>query len=58
MLSWKRNSLVSLVLEESMYRTRIAAPKPGELSTLQIYRGVSARQWHDFRSEFEPIFTF
>ncbi len=58
MLSWTRDSLVSFVLEESMSRTRIAAPTPGALSTFQIYRGISVRPWHDFRSEFEPIFTF
>jgi hypothetical protein len=55
-LSWKMNSLVSFVLEESMYRTRIA--DPNNLATAPKYEGVGARQWHDIRSEFGPIFTF
>jgi len=54
-LSWKMNSLVTFVLEESMYRTR-AVGKEGV--AFPTYRGVPARQWHDFRSEFGPIFTF
>lgn len=57
-LSWKMNSLVSFVLEESMYRTRIANPSPAESATFPKYEGVPARQWHDIRSEFGPIFTF
>ncbi|MBZ5654486.1 MAG: hypothetical protein LAO56_04310 [Acidobacteriia bacterium] len=55
-LSWKMNNLVSFVLEESMYRTRIA--DPNNLATAPKYEGVGARQWHDIRSEFGPIFTF
>ena len=57
-LSWKMNNLVSFVLEESMYRTRIADPNPADVATFPKYEGVGARQWHDFRSEFGPIFTF
>jgi len=55
-LSWKVNNLVTFVLEESMYRTRIADPT--NLAKAPLYEGVPARQWHDFRSEFGPIFTF
>jgi hypothetical protein len=55
-LSWKMNNLVTFVLEESMYRTRIADPT--NLAKAPVFEGVPARQWHDFRSEFGPIFTF
>jgi hypothetical protein len=67
-LSWKMNKLVSFVLEESMYRSRI--PDPNALNvcatdptgsvckSLPLYEGMRARQWHDIRSEFGPIFTF
>jgi len=57
-LSWKMNSLVSFVLEESMYRTRIADPNLADSGTFPKYEGVPAREWHDIRSEFGPIFTF
>lgn len=57
-LSWKMNSLVSFVLEESMYRTRIANPNLADSATFPRYEGVPAREWHDLRSEFGPIFTF
>jgi hypothetical protein len=57
-LSWKMNNLVSFVLEESMYRTRIADPNLADSATFPKYEGVPARQWHDIRSEFGPIFTF
>jgi hypothetical protein len=57
-LYWKMNSLVSFALEESMYRTRIADPNLADSATFPIYRGMPARQWHDIRSEFGPIFTF
>jgi hypothetical protein len=57
-LCWKMNNLVSFVLEESMYRTRIANPDLAESATFPKYEGVGAREWHDIRSEFGPIFTF
>ena len=57
-LSWKMNNLVSFVLEESMYRTRIADPNLADSATFPKYEGVPARQWHDIRSEFGPIFSF
>jgi len=57
-LFYKMNNLVSFVLEESMYRTRIANPDPAAVATFPKYEGVGARQWHDTRTEFGPIFTF
>ena len=57
-LSWKMNNLVSFVLEESMYRTRIADPNLLDSATFPKYEGYPARQWHDIRSEFGPIFSF
>ena len=57
-LTWKMNNLVSFVLEESMYRTRIANPDPAASATFPKYEGQPARQWHDIRSEFGPIFSF
>ena len=55
-LSWKVNSLVTFVAEQSMYRTRIADPT--NLSAAPLYEGVRAREWHDNRTEVGPIFTF
>jgi hypothetical protein len=55
---WKMNNLVSFVLEESMYRTRIADPNLADSTTFPKYKGMPAREWHDIRSEFGPIFTF
>ncbi len=64
-LSWKLNNLVQFVVEESMYRSRVADPSAifadpasTEYKSLPLYEGVRARQWHDFRSEIGPIFTF
>ena len=57
-LCWKMNNLVSFVLEESMYRTRIADPNLADSATFPKYEGVPARQWHDTRSEFGPVFSF
>lgn len=56
-LVYKMNNLVSFVLEESLYRTR-AVGDPSGVKPFPTYRGVPAREWHDFRSEFGPIFTF
>ncbi len=55
-LSWKVNNLVQFVVEESMYRTRIADPT--DLAAAPVYEGVHAREWHDNRTEVGPIFTF
>jgi hypothetical protein len=57
-LFYKLNSLVSFGLEESMYRTRAANSSPGDPGGLFILRGIPAREWHDIRTEFGPIFTF
>jgi hypothetical protein len=57
-LSWKMNNLVSFVLEESMYRTRIADPNLADSATFPTYEGLPAREWHDTRSEFGPVFSF
>jgi len=57
-LCWKMNNLVSFMLEESMYRTRIADPILGHSSTFPKFEGYPARQWHDIRSEFGPVFSF
>jgi hypothetical protein len=64
-LFWKMNNLVSFVFEESMYRSRVADPgailadpASARYKSLPLYEGVRARQWHDIRSEFGPIFTF
>lgn len=56
-LSYKMNNLVTFVLEESLYRTR-AVGDPTGTKPFPTYRGMPAREWHDFRSEFGPIFTF
>ena len=55
---YKLNSLVSFGFEESMYRTRAANSSPGDPGGLFILRGIPAREWHDIRTEFGPIFTF
>jgi len=52
------NNLVSFMLEESMYWTKIANPGLLESATFPKYEGCPARQWHDIRSEFGPVFTF
>jgi hypothetical protein len=57
-LCWKMNNLVSFMLEESMYRTRIANPSLSQSATFPKYEGYPARQWHDIRSKFGPVFTF
>lgn len=49
------NNLVSFMLEESMYRTRIANPSLLQSATFPKYEGYPARQWHDIRSEFGPV---
>ena len=57
-LLWKVNNLVSFVVEESMYRSRIADPNLADSTTFPKYEGMPARQWHDIRTEIGPIFTF
>ncbi len=56
-LVYRMNNLVTFVLEESLYRTRAVGDPTGQVP-LPTYRGMPAREWHDFRSEFGPVFTF
>jgi hypothetical protein len=42
----------------SMYRTRIADPNLADSANFPECEGVPARQRHDIRSEFGPIFSF
>lgn len=55
-LQYKMNNYVTLGFEESYYRTR--AFHGTEAPFLPLFEGLSARQWHDLRSEFSTIFTF
>ena len=63
---WKFNQYVSFNLEESVYLTRSTCIGTGVVATSfsgracegTLFRGEPARYWHDFRSEFGPIFTF
>ncbi len=55
-LYYKLNNLVSLVLEESYYRTR-AIPLTAT-GVLPSFEGRPNREWKDFRTEFGPIFSF
>jgi len=57
-LYFKLNSLVSLVGEESMYRTRAANSSATDQGGLFLLRGIPSRQWHDIRTEIGPVFTF
>ena len=57
-LFFKLTSLVSLVGEESMYRTRAANSSATDQGGLFLLRGIPSRQWHDIRTEMGPVFTF
>jgi len=57
-LFYKVSSLVSFGVEESMYRTRAANSSTTDPGGLFLLRGIPARQWHDWRTEIGPIFTF
>jgi hypothetical protein len=57
-LTYRLNSLVSLMAEESMYRTRAANTSASDPGGLFLVRGVPSRQWHDIRTEVGPVFTF
>jgi len=70
-LVWKFNQYVSFNLEESVYLTRSTCVGGNGTSTGMItdsfsgracagtlFEGNFTRYWHDFRSEFGPIFTF
>jgi hypothetical protein len=55
-LQYKMNNWVTFVLEESNYRTR-ALPLTST-GNFPLFAGRPMRDWHDFRSEFGPLFTF
>ena len=55
-LQYKMNNWVTFVLEESDYRTR-ALPL-NATGNFPVFAGRPMRDWHDFRSEFGPLFTF
>ncbi len=68
-LTYKMNQLVSFGYELSYYRTRsictaaninAAAAAAGvyPACTGTTFRGNAAREWHDVRNEFGPVFTF
>ena len=70
-MAWKFNQFVSFNLEESVYLTRStciggngtttgAIPNGfgGDSCAGTLFRATPARYWHDFRSEFGPVFTF
>ena len=55
-LQYKMNNWVTFVLEESNYRTR-ALPLTST-GNFPLFAGRPMRDWHDFRSDFGPLFTF
>ena len=57
-LTYRLTSLVSIMGEESMYRTRAANSSAADFGGLFLLRGIPSRQWHDIRTEFGPVFTF
>ncbi len=64
-LTWKFNQFLSWTVEESNYYTRSTCAGSGVDTTTPIptcvgtiFESLHARAWHDFRSEFGPIFTF
>jgi hypothetical protein len=52
-LNYSLNRWVSFAFEQSLYTTHANTAQP-----LPFYRGVPAREWHDVREEFGPVFTF
>lgn len=70
-LIWKMNQFVSFNLEESVYITRstciggngtstgvLTTPFDTPVCAGTLFRAEPTRYWHDFRSEFGPVFTF
>jgi len=57
-LTYKLTSLISIMGEESMYRTRAANSSATDYGGLFILRGIPSRNWHDIRTEVGPVFTF
>lgn len=56
-LNYKLNNWVTFTVEESYYRTRVVGDPTGVLP-FPTLAGYPAREWHDFRSEIGPTFTF
>jgi hypothetical protein len=52
-LNYSLNRWVSFSFEHSLYTTHANTQQ-----TLPLFRGVPAREWHDVREEFGPVFTF
>jgi len=70
-LVWKLNQYASFNAEESVYLTRstciggngtttgaITTSFSGHSCAATLFESLPARYWHDFRSEFGPVFTF
>ncbi len=65
-LYWKMNQFVTFGYETSLYRTfSVCEDANGVASSAShvacvgtLYRGLPAREWHDFRNQFGPTFTF
>jgi hypothetical protein len=55
---YKLNNLVTFAFEQSYYRTRAANNSASDFGGLFTLRGIPARNWHDNRTEFGPVFTF
>lgn len=55
-LQYKMNSYLTFVVEESYYRTR-ALPLTAT-GLFPAFAGRPMREWHDFRSEIGPLFSF
>jgi len=68
---WKFNQFISFNLEESVYITRstcvggngtttgmLVDSASGRSCSGTLFEATPTRYWHDFRSEFGPVFTF
>jgi hypothetical protein len=55
-IQYKMNNFLTFVVEESYYRTR-AIPLTAT-GLFPSFAGRPMREWHDFRSEIGPIFSF
>ena len=56
-LNYQLNKWVTFTVEESYYRTRAVGDPTGVLP-FPTLAGFPSREWHDFRSEIGPTFTF
>ncbi len=64
-LYYKMNQFVTFGYETSLYRTFSTCSAAegvvesfGVVCPATLYRGFKAREWHDFRNQFGPTFTF